>query len=278
MAEDLQNNDGDLTQDYVSSMAQQQDEPVSDVNEEVTEPAVEEPQQEVVESEPTSENAFNQEKANAAINKQHAKFREEQRRADELQKKLDDLSAQQGIGQPPQLLEAPDPFDENYEEKLKAYSESVAANARYEAQQAQLQQQQQATQQQQELQRQQEVQKTVESYVNNAKELGISQAELMEHGNNVGNYAINEDVQLMIASDPEGPLITKYLSQNAAECANIANMSPVLAAHHVLTTVKSKAAMLRPKQTNTPPPARDVSSGTGNVDSSGMKYAKGNFE
>ena len=69
----------------------------------------------------TDQKQVNQDAVNEAINRQHRKYQEEKRRADELQKQLAQYAPKT---QAPIVLESPDPFDDDYDVKQKVYQAS----------------------------------------------------------------------------------------------------------------------------------------------------------
>ena len=214
----------------------------------------------------------NQDAINEAINKQHRKYQEEKRRADEAERRLAEM---QPKPQAPQLVEAPDPFDDDYEIKQAAYIESVRQQAIFENNQRlsqELTQSQQAA-----AQREQQARENakIQAYVDNAKAMSISIEQLEQAGQVVGSYGLSKDVQMFIVDDKQGPLITQYLAANHADAETIASMPPLQAAIYIERTIKPKVAALKPKTTSTPNPATRVSGGGGDKDAGKYRFSKG---
>ena len=213
---------------------------------------------------------------NEAFNRQHRKYQDEKRRADELEQRLTKLQPTQ---EAPQVLESPDPFDDDYETKQKAYIDSIRQAERFSYQQEQFSQytnQQQADKQQK---MQAELNTKAESYTGRAKEYGIKPEELQQAGQMVASYNLSDDVAMFILEDEQGPLITRHLSNNHADAEKIAGMTPMQAAMYIERTVKPKVAALKKKQTNAPSPATKVSGGGGDKDAGKYKYTgKATFE
>ena len=212
----------------------------------------------------------NQGAVNDAISKQHRKYQEEKRRADAAEQRLAEM---QPKPQAPALIDAPDPFDDDYADKQAAYIESIRQQAVFENNQQlseQLTQNQQAT-----TQREQQASENAEiqTYVNNAKSMNISIEQLEQAGQVVGNYGIGKDVQMFIVNDEQGPLITQHLAVNHADAEAIANMPPMQAAMYIERTIKPKVAALKPKTTNTPDPVTRVTGGAKQPD--GYRYLDG---
>jgi len=214
----------------------------------------------------------NQDAVNEAINKQHRKYQEEKRRADEAERRLAEM---QPKPQAPQLVEAPDQFDDDYDTKQAAYVESIRQQAVFENNQ---QLQQQLSQNQQAAtQREQQASENakIQTYVDNAKAMSISIEQLEQAGQVVGNYGIGKDVQMFIVDDKQGPLITQYLANNHTDAEAIAGMPPLQAAMYIERTIKPKVAALKPKTTNAPNPATKVSGGGGDKDAGKYRFSKG---
>ena len=214
----------------------------------------------------------NQDAVNDAINKQHRKYQEEKRRADEAERRLAEM---QPKPQAPPIVDAPNPFDDDYDTKQTAYVESIRQQAVFENNQ---QLSQQLTQNQQEAtQREQQASenKEIQTYVDNAKAMNISIEQLEQAGQVIGSYNISKDVQMFIVNDKQGPLITQHLATNHTDAEAIANMPPLQAAMYIERTIKPKVAALRPKTTNTPSPATRVSGGGGDKDAGKYRFSKG---
>lgn len=219
---------------------------------------------------------INQDAVNEAINKQHRKYQEEKRQRQELEKRLAEYEKQSG--QQSQLEEVPpipDYYDDDYDAKLKRRDEIIQRNAQAVAQQQWLQQQKQAQEYQQQQQRQAELTQKVETYAGRAKKLGVDRAELQNAGELIASYGLNEEVTLAILEDDQGPLITKYLASNPMELSSVVGMTPLQAVLYIERNVKSKAAGLKPRTSNTPPPADRLNSGRADPEAGQLKYAKG---
>ena len=209
---------------------------------------------------------------NEAFNRQHRKYQDEKRRADEYEQRLKQLEPKQ---QAPQTLDAPDPFDDDYDTKQRAYIESVRQTERHNYQQEQSSQyeSQQRAYQQQTMQT--ELNTKAETYTGRAKEFGIKPEELQQAGQMVASYNLSDDLAMFILDDEQGPLITRHLSTNHADAEKIAGMNPMQAAMYIERTVKPKVAALKKKQTNTPNPATKIGGGGGDKDAGKYKYSAG---
>ena len=218
------------------------------------------------------ENSIDQDAVNKVINKKHFEKMEAERNAaasdklnKELQAKLDAMQPQANT-----IPDMPDPFDDDFIQKSRQRDEAIERAAQQRAQNDLIAQQQQAQQAEQQRVRQEEQTAAVTKYVDRAKAFGISQEELQTAGNDLAVYNLNEELQMRIIQDDDGPLISRYLQSNALEASNVAQMHPMDAYAYVLNTVKPKAAQLKPRTSNAPAPAQDLSGG--NVDKDLGKY------
>jgi len=211
-------------------------------------------------------------KANEAFNKQYGEKKQLERdlaaqaaKVAQFEKaERERLAAQVG-----DIPAAPDPFDDDYEVKVKAREEALIAQANYNTQNQGYIQQQQFQQQQAAQAKQVKVQESMANNSQKATELGIKQEELQAAANTVANYGLSDDLVMHILGDSDGPLITKHLAANPQDGYDLANMSPY-SVGQFLDGIKTKASALKPKTSNTPSPATNLQ-GNG-VDPEAGKY------
>jgi len=193
-----------------------------------------------------------------AIGKKTFKLREKEREADELRKRLEVLERPVTQSRP-NVPALPDPFalsDEEYKRQIMHREQALISAAAYDMR-MQMLQNQQAQMVQEAAQKQQEVLvEKVQSYAQRAKTLGVSASDLQQAGSIVGQFGIDDSLVQYIIDDDQGPLITKYLSQNIAMLDNLRNMHPTRAAVMIATEIKANAAALKPRLTNAPDPIR----------------------
>lgn len=222
---------------------------------------------------------INQEKINQAINKQHAKYREEERkrkeaetRAQELEEKLKSIEADKPA---PVVPPIPDPYDDEFEAKVKARDDALLAKAKYDAEQALKAEAEQRKQKEAEETKQAEIKKQIEGYNKRTSELGLKTEDVNKAGQVLVDYGINPELAMFILQDEDGPLITKHLAANPVELSEIIAMSPINAAVKINSVIRTKAASLKPKQTNAPDPTvklRNQGNTTGKRGVPGTKY------
>ena len=179
-----------------------------------------------------------------AVGKKVFKLREKEREAEALKKRLEELEAKVPEQRRPQVPAIPDPFavsDEEYRRQLYLRDEALKQAIAFD-------------QQQQEQKQQEVMTEKVQSYSQKATKLGINSEDLQVAGNTVAQFGIHDDLVQFILEEDQGPLITTYLSKNLLELEKIQGMSPTQAAVYVATTVKQKAAALKPKVNSAPDP------------------------
>lgn len=184
--------------------------------------------------------------------------REAKRRAEEAERRIAELEAKLPQEQAPSVPDLPDPYDDDYQQRMAERDEALRLKAQYDAnqlvKQQQLQQQQQAAQRQE----QEELNKSVMDYSERAKTLGISDSELQAAGNLVAQYGINDQITRHILKDENGPIITKYLSQNPQAMDVMNTMPPIEAAIYLETHLKPEAIKLKPRTTSAPEPVESL--------------------
>ncbi|MBL4622912.1 MAG: hypothetical protein JKY89_10980 [Immundisolibacteraceae bacterium] len=215
-------------------------------------------------------------KSNDAFNKQYGQLKQAERDNDAQASRIAQFEQQErerqaaAIGTIPDM---PDSFDDDFDAKMKARDEAIVANANFNAQNNAYLQQQQQSQQQAEQAKAVKTQETIASYSKKATELGIKQDELQAAGNAVANYGLSDDLVMHIIGGDDGPLIVKHLAANPQDGYQLAGMSPYDVGSF-LDTIKAKASSLKPKTSNAPAPAANLS-GNGAVPDDGYKNIKG---
>lgn len=217
-----------------------------------------------------------QEAANKAINKKHFQYKEEERKRLAAEKELQELRAklEQQTSQRPEIPPIPDPYDENYEAKVKARDEAIRQVVVYEAKQEVETQRKQQLEEQQRQEQAKQIESMVTTYNQRAKSLGLDVAEVEKAGDTLVQYGVSQDVANFLLSDEDGPLMTKYLAANPLELERIQSMPPMQAAIALNDSVRKQAAGLKPKQTKAPEPP-EVLNGGGYQDDQGMPHIKG---
>ncbi len=215
--------------------------------------------------EQSTDDNFNKEAANKAINKKHWEAREAERKADAATKRADDAEARlQKLeqGDEPVIPPIVDQYDEDYEAKVKARDEAIQRKAQFDFQQKNVADQATRTQNEQVQAQQAKVDGLVTEYNDRSTKLGLDAKKVDDAGMRVVDYGISAELAQFILADEEGPLITTYLADNPLELDRLGKLSPMQAAVRVNSVIREKAASLKPKVTQAPEPA-EVLNGRG---------------
>jgi len=193
-----------------------------------------------------------------AIDKQHRKYREEQRARQALELRIKEFESKQAPATESIDVPAlPDSWDENYDQKMRDRDAALTrkANSDY---QVQRDREDEATAQQKAQRESYEKQQELQTrFVDSGKKLGVDEKSLGRAEDvlvkaGVGGYLASE-----ILEDDDGPLIALYLEANPMDLydlIDIHNANPTKGGSF-LSGIKTKAAALRKKSSNAPPPA-----------------------
>ena len=204
--------------------------------------------------------------AQAAINKQHRKYRNEERKRIDAEKETktlkDKLAAIEAEQDDVVIPPVPDPFDEDYEAKIQTRDAAIRKRADLDAQATVKKDQGESRKEAANLAEQKRIATAVNQYEARAVQFGLNVEEVKKAGDTVIDYGITGDLAMYLLEDKDGPLITNYLASNPLELDDLRNMSTIDAAIKMNSTIREKAVLLKPKPTNTPDPA-DILDGGG---------------
>lgn len=206
------------------------------------------------------------EDAQKDINKQHRKYRDEERarkkieaEAEALRKELEELRTKDiDLSIPP----VPDQYSDNYDEQVRARDEAIQRKAAYDAQVKQneaatARNAEQAKNDQLEADRQK-----VQAFDSNVVQLGLNTVDVRKAADSVMEYGISEALEDVVLEDPDGPLLVTYLAENPVELETLNSMSAYQLFNHV-SELKQKASILRPQTSKAPPPPEILDGGGG---------------
>lgn len=223
--------------------------------------------------------AIKQEAVNKAINKQHAKYQEERRKNEAVNRDLaaaNERLAQFEANKPAlHVPDMPDPYEDGYEEKMRARDTAMQAKNRQDYDNNARQSQQQYTQQQQHQAAESKRAEAGQNFMKTANQIGISEDNLNKSVQLVVNNGIDQNVAEFIINDPDGPLIIQHLASNPMDQDELRGMSPMQAAGFINGQLKTKASALRPKQSNAPAPIASLNGGGVNKDAGKYPHSKG---
>ena len=207
-----------------------------------------------------------------AMNKKHFQFKDQERRADALQKQLDDIQAQQP--QEVAIPELPDAFEDDYAEKMVLRDEALSQQAQQSAQNAVYQAQQLQHNQQMEAQRQQELAGKERDIMEQVKKSGIDEKEFNNACLTIGQYGLGNDFNDALMGNEDSAQMIQLLGSDVMELDRVSRMNPMQKGEH-LAALKIKAKALRPRQNNTPAPAADITGSGQNPDVGKYPHSKG---
>jgi len=197
-----------------------------------------------------------------AINRQHKKYRDEERRRIEAEQRLQQLESIQMPQQNdrPDIPPPPDPFDENYDQKIAERDAAIQRAAQWTAEEQARQHQEYQQMLQAAQQRASQLRSSLQTYTGRAEKLGVKPEDLQVAGSAVATMGINDDVATYILQNDQGPLITTYLARHPAELVALNGMGPMQAAVHIETKLRGKAERAHGK-TQAPPPPESLDGG-----------------
>lgn len=182
------------------------------------------------------------------------KIKEAEREAERLRRELEEARAKLPQETRPDIPPIPDPYDDDYEARLKERDEALRRATEYDLRQQVIQQQQQAAQQQKLQQEQEALVARATAYSENAAKKGIKPDQLQAAGGVVAQFGLRDDVASEMLADADGPLMTVYLASNPQAIEELNSAGPVQLGS-IYAKVKQAAAGVAPKSTSAPEPS-----------------------
>ena len=243
---------------------------------EVTEEVVVEAEQEEASAEETTEAVELLVKAEdppgykKAIDNQHKKYRNEERRANALQVELDELKASIPEVVRPVIPEIPDPYEDDFDAKMAARDKAVQDSAAFDvSQRIQRDNEQAAIAQTQEQQRI-ETQKREQVFTERATTAGISENEVTTSIQTVAAYGgVGVDLANHMMDSDQGPAIISHLAKNPDQIIALQGMTALQGAVYVNSVLVPKLSTA----SNTPPPVDSLGGGGAPPEQKGPKGA-----
>lgn len=225
-------------------------------------PSTEEQQPEKVD---VPEGYIKAEHAQKDINRQHKKFRDEERARKQIeadyertQRELAELRTKvETVEVPP----PPDPYSENYVAEVAARDEALQRKTQHDAQLALAEKEQQRAEQARIERENEQIEQRIASFDSNMVTLGLNPLEVKKAADTVIEFGASDLIQDVILEDPEGPLITQYLANNPVELDQLNGMSALQLVRHIDEKVRPQASLLRPKTSKAPDPPETLSGG-----------------
>ncbi|MEE4295716.1 MAG: hypothetical protein V2J20_03755 [Wenzhouxiangella sp.] len=216
-----------------------------------------EPQHEENSADADEQKPVNQEAIDAAIARQHAKYREEQRKRMALEEELQRLrQASPSYDDPePKIVEV-DPYADDVQDLIKQRDESLRAHMAWQQRQRERQAQQSQYEQQRQLEQQQTAAQQAEQFFGKAAERKIDQEQLNQAVQTVGQYQLGHEVASYLMGDDKGPELVTSLSKNPVLLAELSMMSPTERILHIERNVRTKLNPTPRASSSKPPPTR----------------------
>lgn len=238
-----------------SEMTNSQEENFETPEQSGSDQAPEEKKEEKVSFTPEQQKTFDE-----AIAKKVKNQREAERRAKELEVRNAELEAKLPKEQRPNIPEMPDPFDDDYDERIKKRETALIEATKYDEREAA---RKDAVQRKAFSEQQAQKEKLVndaKSYASKGKEAGLSMEELQHSANEIQAAGVDIAVQQSILADSDGPLIADYLAKNPNALDEMASMTAFQAGAYLETNVRPNVAVVN-RKTNAPSPPTTLNGG-----------------
>jgi hypothetical protein len=201
-----------------------------------------------------------QEKVNELIASKVRKQHEAERKAERLERELQEFKSKLPQQTRPDIPPLPDPFiltESEYKAKIEEREQAIRVAAGYDAEVVLNERRAQEARQAADAAKNEALANEVRSYSQRAVKLGMTPEELQSAGGIMAQFGLGgpeHPLTQVLLADEQGPLIVKYLSKNIMELEQIAAMNPIQAAIKIATEIKSKAVPLKTKVNPAPDP------------------------
>lgn len=207
---------------------------------------------------PEEKQATEGELAQAAINKQHKRFRDEERghqdTKTQLQEAQQKLTALQADQPEPIIPPMPDSFDDNFDELVKQRDAAIVAVTQHNTQQGIAAQTAQSAENDRALEGQRQAQADADTLSTNAVKQGIKIEDLNVAAAKVGEYHLDPALVVELMTNEDGPVMIAHLAANPMELDALRQL-PLGQAFGVLHgKIRTAAQALKPKTSDAPDP------------------------
>ncbi len=199
------------------------------------------------------------------INKQHKKFRDEERghvktqaELDSVNKELADLKAQSVDTTIPPL---PDKYAEDFDQQMQVRDDAIKRSTAHDAEQTRLEDASKEKEKEQTDQQESVLREQISTFDANMVQIGLNPAETKAAATTIADYGVTDVLQEILLTDEEGPLMVHYLASNPVQLEELNGMSALQLVNYLTTEVKPKASLLRPKTSEAPDPPITLSGG-----------------
>ena len=205
-----------------------------------------------------------------AINKKHYELMEERRTVEKLRAEMDELRSSIPQEAQPSIPDIPDPYDDDFSEKMTARDKAVQDLAAFNARQSlQRDNEQAALVQSQEKQRQVVI-KREQIFNERAVSSGVSENEVATSLQTVSAYGgVGNDLAGYMIESEQGPAIISHLAKNPDQIIALQGMTALQGAVYVNSQIIPKLSTASP----TPAPVDSLGGGGAPPEQKGPKGA-----
>lgn len=215
--------------------------------------------------EKTPEGYIKAEESQRQVNKQHRKYRDEERarkrieaEAETLRKELAEIKAKaEAVEVPP----VPDPYSDDFEQQVKARDEAVKKQAQQEAARSRLEDDAKRKEAEARAKEEEATRAKIAGFDSNMVNLGLNPLEVNQAANALADYGISNALEDVLLEDEEGPLLVQYLAKNPVELEALEGMSALQMLKTLDGEVRQKASLLKPKTSAAPNPPDTLTGG-----------------
>lgn len=171
-----------------------------------------------------------------AIDNQHKKYRNEERRANALERELEELKATIPKAVRPDIPEIPDQFDDDFAGKMLVRDKAIQEAQAFDTSSRLQQEADDATLRQQQDQERQVVQKRAQVFTERATTAGISENEVTTSIQTISAYGgVGAELANHIMDGEQGPAVVSHLAKNPDQVIALQGMSPMQGAVYIST-------------------------------------------
>ncbi len=205
------------------------------------------------------------EDAQKDINKQHRKYRDEQRakkkieaEAERLRKENEELKASTIDTTVPPI---PDPYDEDYQEKIRLRDEAIQRKTAHDERLKQLEADQTRNEEAKRAEQDKRDQEMLDTFNSNLVKTGLNPVEVQNAAKTLVEWGTPDAIQDALLLDDDGPLIATYLTSNPLEFDALMGMSVLQQGKFLDEKIRPKASLLRPQTSKAPDPPVTLTGG-----------------
>lgn len=192
------------------------------------------------------------------VNVRYKQFKSEERRRIKTGERADTLDAQIAEARKSNadlvIPEVPDQYAEDYQEKIAERDAAIKQKAGHDAEETRLAEEKTRNDDAKAKAVEETNTAQIAVFDANMVALGLDGKAVNTAANKLIEYGISDGLTDFILEDPEGPLMVQYLEANPTVLEELNGMSSLSLFNHINSTVRAKAALLKPKTSDAPDP------------------------